>query len=137
MRRGRGGFTLLEIAVAMSILAIGVVTLQQIYQGALHLQNRALRQSRAVLHARAAMDALLLDKSLEDTQYDLPATREGFRTHVVVRHATSEEGAPEDSDESDSSQSLRYIEVRVDWNDGLGSKTYTLRSLRMAPEDEE
>ena len=58
-RTPAAGFTLLEIAVALAILGVGIVTCLQVFSGSIRLQDRATRQSRAVLHARAAMDALL------------------------------------------------------------------------------
>jgi prepilin-type N-terminal cleavage/methylation domain-containing protein len=148
MRRSSHGFTLIEIAVAMAILGVGVVTLQQIYQGALRLQDRASRQGRAVLHARAAMDSLLAPRTISDTTSE-QTTREGFKTRILVRHATPEDapmlqgsiGGSDDSDERtfglETEQSLRYLEVEVSWSDGVGQKTYTLRSLRLASEEEE
>src|SRR5262245_16898597 len=139
MRRRSRGFTLIEIAVAVAILGIGVVTLQQIYQGSLRLQDRASRQSRAVLHARATMDSLLAPRHIADTTHE-ETTREGFKTRVLVRHATPEECKFCDSEKTfdiESEQSMRYLEVEVAWSDGIGQKTYTLRSLRMASEEEE
>src|SRR5262245_39837042 len=122
MRRGSRGFTLIEIAVAVAILGVGVVTLQQIYQGALRLQDRASRQSRAVLHARAAMDALLFERHVSDRTSE-ETTREGFRTRVLVRHATPEEGGDATKDlDIAPDQGLRYLEVEVSWSDGTGSK---------------
>jgi hypothetical protein len=32
--------------------------------------------------------------------------------------------------------SLRYLQVDVTWQDGVGKKTYTLKSLRMAPDND-
>jgi prepilin-type N-terminal cleavage/methylation domain-containing protein len=86
MRRRSAGFTLIEIAVAMAILGAGVVTLQQIYQGALRLQERSSRRSRVVLHARAAMDALLVAREVKDHTEER-TTQEGFKTRVLVRRA--------------------------------------------------
>lgn len=137
MRRRSHGFTLIEIAVAVAILGVGVVTLQQIYQGALRLQNRASRQNRAVLHARATMDALLFERHIADRTEE-ETTREGFRTRVLVRHATPEEGGDENREfDLNSEIGLRYLEVEVGWSDGGGAKTYTLKSLRMATEEED
>ena len=149
MRRSSHGFTLIEIAVAMAILGVGVVTLQQIYQGALRLQDRASRQGRAVLHARATMDSLLAPRTIADTTSE-QTTREGFRTRILVRHATAAdapmlEGSVGGSDGEEgehqfgleTEQSLRYLEVEVSWSDGTGQKSYTLRSLRLANEEEE
>ena len=148
MRRPSRGFTLIEIAVAMAILGVGVVTLQQIYQGALRLQDRASRQGRAVLHARATMDSLLAPRTIADTTSE-QTTREGFKTRILVRHATPEdapmlEGSVGGSDDADgrtfgleTEQSLRFLEVEVSWSDGTGQKSYTLRSLRLASEEDE
>ena len=139
MTRNARGFTLIEIAVAMAILGLGVVTLQQIYQGSLRLQDRASRQSRAVLHARATMDALFYQRTIKDQTSEMPVTREGFKTRVLVRHATPEEGGNSDDGGLgfETESALRYLEVEVAWSDGSGVKTYTLKSLRMASEEEE
>ena len=148
MRRSSRGFTLIEIAVAMAILGVGVVTLQQIYQGALRLQDRASRQGRAVLHARATMDSLLAPRTISDTTSE-QTTREGFKTRILVRHATPEDapmlegsvgGSDDDSERQfglETEQSLRYLEVEVSWSDGSGQKNYTLKSLRLASEEDE
>ena len=148
MRRRSRGFTLIEIAVAMAVLGVGVVTLQQIYQGALRLQDRSSRQGRAVLHARAALDSLLAPRTIADTTSE-ETTREGFRTRILVRHATAADapmldgsvgGSDGDEDRQfglETEQSLRFLEVEVSWSDGSGQKTYTLRSLRLASEEEE
>jgi prepilin-type N-terminal cleavage/methylation domain-containing protein len=149
MRRSSRGFTLIEIAVAMAILGVGVVTLQQIYQGALRLQDRASRQGRAVLHARAAMDSLLAPRTISDTTSE-QTTREGFKTRILVRHATAADApmlegsvGSTDGEEGEhqfgleTEQSLRYLEVEVSWSDGAGQKSYTLKSLRLASEEEE
>ena len=135
-RRVSGGFTLLEIAVALAIVGVGITTCLQIFGGSLRLQDRAARQTRAVLHARATMDALLFQPEIVDHSEER-TTAEGFQTRVLVRHAGPEDGV-EDVGTFDvvPETALRYLQVDVVWQDGAGTKTYTLKSLRVAPENE-
>lgn len=136
-RRMNAGFTLLEIAVALAILGVGVVTCLEIFGAGLRLQERASRETRAVLAARAAMDALLFQPEIVDHTEER-ASAEGYRTVVTIRHAGPEDGVELDNEEMGfaSDVSLRYLQVDVSWQDGRGLKTYTLKSLRAAPENE-
>ena len=135
-RRARaGGFTLLEIAVALAIVGIGMVACMQVFSGGLRLEDRASRQSRAVLHARAAMDALIFQRDLKDHEQTF-TTAEGFKTKVTVRHADAGDGLADVDPDAAPDDTLRYLEVEVTWQDGTGAKKYTLRSMRMAREDE-
>jgi prepilin-type N-terminal cleavage/methylation domain-containing protein len=135
-RRGARGFTLLEIAVALAIVGVGIVTCLQIFGGSLRLQDRAARETRAVLHARAAMDALLFQPEIVDHSEER-TTAEGFRTRILVRHAGPDEGVDDPATQDNAPETaLRYLQVDVDWQDGAGTKTYTLKSLRVAPENE-
>jgi general secretion pathway protein I len=133
-RRRTAGFTLLEVAVAVAILGAGIVTCLQVFAGSLRLQSSASRRTRAVLHARATMDALLFQPEVKDHTEERD-TAEGYHTTVLVRHATVEEGGTED-EEFVSDMGLRYLQVDVSWHEGGGEKRYTLKSLRTAPEDE-
>jgi len=130
----RAGFSLLEVAVALAILGIGVVTCLQIFAGSLRLQTRASRDARVVLHARAAMDALIFEPELRDQTRRLEPTKEGFETQIVVRHAGKEDGVEVRDLDFVSDASLRYLEVTV-W-ESPNAQPYVLRSLRAAPEDE-
>jgi general secretion pathway protein I len=136
MRRARAsasGFTLLEIAVALAVLGIGVVTCLQIFSGSLRLQDRASRESRAILFARGLMDALVFDREIKDHS-EVLNTAEGYRARILVRHAGADEGLDKRDLDFQSDVSLRYLEVEVTWQDGIGSKTYLLKSMRAAPE---
>ena len=131
----RRGFTLLEIAVALAILGIGTVSCLQIFSASLRMQSRASRESRAVMHARVAMDALLFQPEIRDHE-ETRDTAEGFRTHILVRHAGADEGVDDRALDVQSEVSLRYLQVDVTWQDGVGAKSYTVKSLRMAPEND-
>jgi len=135
VRRDRkAGFTLLEIAVALAILGIGVVTCLQLFSGSLRLQDRASRQSRAVLHARATMDALLFQPEIANHEEKRGPSAEGFVTRILVRDAGSEDGIDERTLGFESDVKLRFLEVDVSWQEGSGSKSYVLRSLRATPD---
>jgi len=129
------GFTLLEIAVALAIVGMGAVTCLQLFSGSLRLQDRASRESRAVLAARAAMDALLFQPEIRDHTEER-TSGEGYRIRMLVRHAGPEEGLRKSELGFESELSLRYLQVDVAWEDGTGVKTYTLKSLRAAPEND-
>ena len=131
-RRPAHGFTLLEISVALAVLAVGLVTCLQIFSASLRLQETAARESRAVLFARGAMDALIAGDLADHSEER--STAEGYKLHVLVRHATKDEGIDQKDLDLSSDVSLRYLQVDVTWQDGTGAKSYTLKSLRAAPE---
>ncbi len=129
------GFTLLEIAVALAVIGVGMVACMQIFGGCLNLEDRASRRCRAVLGARAAMDALLVAPEVKNHSQERNSA-EGYRTRILVRDAGADEGMEKRDLDFESDLGLRYLEVSVDWQDGAGMKTYTLRSMRLAPNDE-
>jgi len=129
MRRGTRGFTLLEIAVALAVLGVGVVALFEVFSSSMRLQDRAARQSRAVLYARGVMDALLFQQSIAD-HVEERDTADGFHARIEVRHAGAEEGLEDRELSFESEYSLRYLQVDVSWQDGSGTKTYTVSNLR-------
>jgi prepilin-type N-terminal cleavage/methylation domain-containing protein len=130
-RTGHAGFTLLEIAVALAILGVGVVTCLQIFSGSLRLQSRSARQSQAVIYARAAMDDLLTQR--EQLQGKDTAVG-GFHVISSWRVCAADEGCDEEHlGEMDPEDYPVYLQVDVTWRDGVGEKTYTLKSLRLPP----
>lgn len=134
-RRGQAGFTLLEVGVALAIVGIGVVICLQLFSGSLSLQTRASRETRAVLFARGLMDALLFGTEIRN-QIQERDTAEGYHARIVVRDAGLDDGIDFGPDfEPTIDLTLRVLEVEVTWQDGIGVKTYALKSLRMAPEE--
>lgn len=134
-RRAQAGFTLLEVGVALAIVGMGVVVCLQVFSGSLRLQDRASRETRAVLYARAVMDALLFEREITNHTEERD-TAEGYRARIVVRDAGPEDGIDFGSDfEPSLDISLRALEVEIAWQDGVGVKTYSLKSLRMAAEE--
>lgn len=65
-RQKEGGFTLLEIMVAIAIMAIGLVTVMQVFSGAMRSAKVSFDYSCAVIGAKKIMDNALSCRSLED-----------------------------------------------------------------------
>ena len=138
MRHGARGFTLLEVAIALAILGVGVVTVLELFSAALKMESSAGVRSRAVVYARG-----LLDQTMA-----LPEVRAGsdrgrfddmYHWEVVVREAP-EYGQDKDKDKpahdlTIKSDFMMYeIEVSVLWSQTANREgVYTIRTLRLAP----
>lgn len=139
IRRHAPGFTLLEVAVALAILGAGVVTCLQIFSASLQLQDRASRQTRVVLLARAGMDGMLARQDLVNSSVTTPTDQQGFTTRLDVEDALPEDGFlfPEGLDEDALRVVPKRLTVTVTWQDATGPKEYTLRTVRLVPPAEE
>jgi len=131
------GFTLLEVAVAMAVLGLVLVTMMQVISGGLTLQYKAGKLGRAVVTARALMDELVTEAELRDGVEESD-DGSGLLWRRTVRRATPEEGSAVADSELGFEQehALRFLEVVIAWNESGKEKTYTVQSLRVAPEVE-
>ena len=68
MRRARG-FTLLEVVVALAIMAVGVVAALSVFQGGLRNVRRIDLAHRAVSHAENVMNEILADQSVREPRH--------------------------------------------------------------------
>jgi hypothetical protein len=111
--------------------------MMQVISGGLTLQYKAGKLGRAVVTARALMDELVTEAELRDGVEESD-DGSGLRWRRTVRRATPEEGsAVEDSELGfEQEYALRFLEVVVAWNENGKEKTYTVQSLRVAPEVE-
>ena len=62
----RGGFTLLEIIVAMAIFGLGVVTLLQIFSLGLRLGARSSVETESMAYGRLVMDEILARRNIDE-----------------------------------------------------------------------
>ena len=127
------GFTLIEVAIAMAIVGVGVVTVLEIFNAALRTEHGAGIRSRAVMRAR---DLLERTMTMPDP---IPLNEsgdfgDGYRWERKVREATDMlEGNSRELDVK-SEVTIFEIEVSVLWpqrDDREG--VYTVRTLRVAP----
>ncbi|MEO6025823.1 MAG: prepilin-type N-terminal cleavage/methylation domain-containing protein [Candidatus Binatia bacterium] len=127
------GFTLIEVAIAMAIVGVGVVTVLEIFNAALRTEHGAGIRARAVMRAR---DLLERTMTMPDP---IPLNEsgdfgDGYRWERKVREATDMlEGNSRELDVK-SEVTIFEIEVSVLWpqrDDREG--VYTVRTLRVAP----
>ncbi|MFM8412674.1 MAG: prepilin-type N-terminal cleavage/methylation domain-containing protein [Alphaproteobacteria bacterium] len=136
-RDGERGFTLLEIAIGMAILGLGVTSAMQVFGSGVQLARAASRRSEAVVHARALMDSALWIPSLRagETHGEIG---DGYRWVRSIRPAGPEDGValPPDG-ELESEIGLAVITVLVEWNETSGPKNYRIGTMRVVPKEAE
>jgi len=119
-RRGERGFTLLEVIVAMTLLAAGIVAISRLFTGSLRLSGGARDASAAAIYARQRMEeALLAPNPVEGAEQG--AFGEGYRWRLETSFAPVEEEKPYDE--------IRY-RVTVTWDDGEDRRSTELTAGR-------
>lgn len=125
-RDGQKGFTLMEIMVAMMILAMSLTVVLQLFSGGLRSGLLSKNYLQAVYHARAKMEeALLVDvaKVVEENQQGEIA--EGYSWTTTVQQV-------QDSTADDSpGVTLFNVAVTLSWQEGEHQKSFSLQSLRL------
>lgn len=118
------GFTLLEVIIAFTILAIAMSALLQVFGTGLKGLRTAEGYTLAVMHARSKMSELGTLIPLQDGEQS-GEFDDGFRWSVsILPHAP-----PAGSDWSVLKVQAYDVEVTVSWDE---SRTITVRTLRLA-----
>ena len=125
------GFTLLEVLVAFSVLAVGLGVAFEIFSTGLRGAQSADALTRAVLIAesRLALVGTEIELNLGEAQGE---TDDGLQWRVDIREQPILEGEDERV-VTPSLPVLREIVVTVSWEDIAGRRTFELRTSRLAP----
>jgi len=129
-RRGRG-FTLLEVLVAMSILAISLVVVLQLFSGGLKSARLSDQYTRGIFYAREKMDEILLAEALTEGVID-GEFEDGFKWRAEARPLEIEKvdnaGLP-----------FRAFNINVDirWNEGEKEKHFEVSAIKLVKPGEE
>ena len=91
---GETGFTLLEVLVATLILAIALTVILQLFSGGLNQARRAGDYTRAVWHARAKMEEMLLAQPRGNT-VDQGQFEDGYQWATAIVPAEDISSRPE------------------------------------------
>lgn len=132
------GFSLLEVIIALSILAVGLVTLLELFAGSLRLTGKASQRTLAVIHAQNVMDSLFAQGFLEDGE-DSGELSDGYFWQANVQEIfPDEEGEDSEAASPDNRRTffhLKEIEIRIGWEEGERQRSFVLRSMRALLDD--
>lgn len=146
--KDKKGFTLLEIMVAMAIMAIALVTVIQLFSGALRSARVSHDYSLAVMGAKEKLDEALTVSTLNEFD-ELEKTGEfeseelkGYRWEITgPDEYQMPEGLAMDVEEesgvlSDLPFKLYQIGITVRWASGLHEKEISYNTLKILEEED-
>jgi general secretion pathway protein I len=126
--RTTSGFALIEILVAVSVLAISLVVILQLFSGGLKSRKFSEQYARGVFHAREKMAEILLDPGLSEGETEGQFEDE-YQWQAVITRVVSDE------DEEKLPVNLLNVELRITWRDGEKEKSFSIDTLKVAEKD--
>jgi len=121
----RSGFTLIETLVAISILAISLVVILQLFSGGLKSSRLSDEYTRGIFHAREKMDEILLARELTEGviggQFD-----DDFKWRAEARRFDIKEA-------KDAGLPFRAFNIKVEvlWDAGGTEKRFEISALKL------
>jgi general secretion pathway protein I len=125
---GEKGFALIEILVAVSVLAISLVVIFQLFSGGLKSRKLSEYYTRGVFHAREKMAEILLtpDLSEGETQGEF---EDAYEWQAVITRVTPEE------DQEKVPVELLNIAIHITWHEGEKKKSFVIDTLKVAEKE--
>src|SRR5215471_15077006 len=127
--RQSGGFTLLEVVVALAIAAVALVGLFQAGSGGLLAVDTAARAEEAIQRAQSHLAAVGRDAALVQGEFT-DDDGGGYRWRLRVRPAATRQGLAPDGTSAVTS-TLYDVEVAILWPGRKGERSVVLRTLRL------
>jgi type IV pilus assembly protein PilV len=134
-RRARGGFTLIEVTIALGVFAVGMLALAAMQLHAMRFGSSGRHATEAAAIAQSRMEQL---QRLRWT--DLTTTAGAFTTPIVQTHDVQVQGGPNVAEMSyavdwriadEEDGWTRTIDVRVSWDEPKRpGRSVVLSSLR-------
>jgi len=119
-RSAKGGFTLLEVVVALTIFAVGILAIIELFSGSLRLSEGARDVSAAQVYASQRMEEALL----------APAPVPGVESGAFGEKYRWETRTTEEPAEEESPYREMRIEVIIRWDDGAQERSVDLSARR-------
>ena len=119
------GFTLIETLIAISVLAISLVVILQLFSGGLKSSQLSDEYTRGIFHAREKMDEILLASRLTEGVIT-GRFEDGFRWRAEARHLDTQEAR---------NVQLPFhafnISVDVIWDMGGNERRFTINAIKL------
>lgn len=124
-RVSNNGFTLIEILVAMSILAISLVVILQLFSGGLKSSRLSEEYTRAIFHAKEKMEEVLIPKELSEGELQ-GEFEDSFRWK-------SETVRIEDPEEDDKKLPFTMFKIKIDvmWDEGDKERRFEISTIKI------
>jgi general secretion pathway protein I len=117
-----GGFTLLEIVIALAILSLGLISAIEVFSNDLRMVLASKEYTQALTHAQELIEELNLNPPVEGTEAgEFP---DGYKWQRLI--------TPYAPDKEESSSSVKIFEVKVivSWSSGNKTRDVELTTLR-------
>ncbi len=128
--KAEGGFTLIETLVATMILAIGIVTILQLFSGGLRSVTASGKYTKAIFHAREKMNEILIADSLSEGTVE-GTFDDGYRWRADILKIE------EESKKVIVPITRFSIHLIVEWLQGIRTKQVEMTSVCIAREIKE
>ena len=123
-----GGFTLLEVVVALAIAAVALVGLFQAGSGGLFAVDTAARVQEAVQRAKSHLAAVGRDAALVQGDFT-DDDGSGYRWRLRVRPVASRQVLAVGGS-ANATETLFEVEVTISWPGRSGDRSVVLKTLR-------
>jgi len=124
-----GGFTLLEVVVALAIAAVALVGLFQAGSGGFFAVDTAARAQEAVQRAQSHLAAVGRDAALVQGDFT-DEDGGGYRWRLRVRPAATRQ-VPAAGGNTNATETLFDVEVAISWPGHSGDRSVVLKTLRL------
>jgi prepilin-type N-terminal cleavage/methylation domain-containing protein len=125
MRRrvASGGFTLLEVLIAMAVLSIALVAVFELFSSGLRGLAASVDYVEAVVKAEAKMRQILDDDDMTEKSWQ-ETSDDGYRFDATIKKT--------DEDRTDKLPvELLDISLTVSWTRGIKERTLKLKTLKL------
>ena len=133
--RSERGFTLIEVLIATSVAAVGIVAALELFAGSTRLAGAATDQTRALVIGRSVMDQMLWHIDIEDGVESGEVDEYHWTREVVTLEPSlgrsNADDLGEEEEESEDFE-LKGVSVVVSWTNAGGvDKELRLSSARI------